>query len=315
MRMIGNLKEETHANRFAAYLVTKGIQTQLDPSDGSFEIWVRDEDKVGDAIKELDEFQKNPNDGTYRAAEAEAVLIQKKERKKAEEAKSNIVDASQNWNRFGVKRKQPLTIALSVICVILFLWANLSEQSETYVFSRLAFLDTTSSANFAQKDSLRFRFRDVRKGEIWRVFTPAVMHVDILHIAMNLIGFVYLGGQIESHRGTWRFGLLVIFVAVFSNVLQGCFGGINFLGISGVVYGAFGYLWMKTIFEPESGMFISEFLIILGVAWILAGIFGITAMFGMGNMANWAHVGGLVAGVVVAMLPTFFKNLKKPKRL
>ena len=312
MRLIGSLKDETHAKRFSAYLLTKEIQTQLDAYDGNYHLWVRDEDKVQQANDEFNQFKENPDDGIYRAAEAEAILIEKKAQQKVVDAQKNVVQASNNWSRLGVKRKQPLTIALTIICIVVFVWMHWINGGESYVYSKLAFLDTTTNLELDQ--SLQSRFQDIRNGEIWRTFTPAVMHVDELHIAMNLIGLVFLGGQIETNRGTWRYGVLIIFVAVISNLLQGCFGGLHFMGISGVVYGMCGYLWMKTIFEPDSGMYISEFLIILGVAWILAGIFGLTKLLGMGEMANWAHVGGLVAGVVVAMIPTLLTSFKNSER-
>ena len=45
---------------------------------------------------------------------------------------------------------------------------------------------------------------------------------------------------------------LVLVIAALSNLGQYFVSGPNFCGISGVVYGLFGYIWMKGRFDPAS---------------------------------------------------------------
>ena len=97
------------------------------------------------------------------------------------------------------------------------------------------------------------------KGELWRTVTPIFIHLDWLHIAFNMIMFFQFGALIESLKGTVRLGGLILAIAVISNVAQAvgpdAWGGTPaFGGMSGVVYGLFGYVWIKSTFCPEAGI-------------------------------------------------------------
>ena len=82
---------------------------------------------------------------------------------------------------------------------------------------------------------------EVRHGEIWRLFTPILMHGDFLHIFFNMLWLRDLGSMIEGRQGTWLFALQVLVFALISNMVQYILSGPSFLGMSGVVYGLFGY--------------------------------------------------------------------------
>ena len=60
MRLIGQLESKQHAERFAAYLTTKEISSHVEPENGSWEIWIRDEDQINSAVDFLNEFKTDP---------------------------------------------------------------------------------------------------------------------------------------------------------------------------------------------------------------------------------------------------------------
>ena len=72
--------------------------------------------------------------------------------------------------------------------------------------------------------------------------------------------------------------------------------------MSGVVYGLFGYIWIKGKFDPRSGLGLPQQTVFMMLGWFVACVFIIP------NVANWAHGIGLVAGMVIAagglMLPS-----------
>ena len=44
-------------------------------------------------------------------------------------------------------------------------------------------------------------FEKIGIGQVWRIFTPALLHLDLLHIFFNILWFVLLGNQIEFRLG------------------------------------------------------------------------------------------------------------------
>jgi GlpG protein len=67
-------------------------------------------------------------------------------------------------------------------------------------------------------------------------------------------------------------------------------------GLSGVVYALFGYVWVKGETEPEQGLAIDSQTVMFMLFWLFLCMTG-----AVGNVANASHVGGLVAGVAVAL--------------
>ena len=64
-----------------------------------------------------------------------------------------------------------------------------------------------------------------------------------------------------------------------------------FGGISGVVCGLFGYVWMKGLYEPEQGMILHPNSVTFGLLWVALCMTGV-----FGPIANAAHVVGLDHG-------------------
>ena len=154
------------------------------------------------------------------------------------------------------------------------------------------------------------RLSDIRSGEVWRLVTPIFIHFGFLHILFNMMWLRELGTAIEFRRGSLRFVLFVLAIAVSSNLGQYTVnrimeeGGPNFGGMSGVVYGMFGYIWMKSHFDPASGFFIPRNLVIMMIGWFFLCMTGF-----VGPIANTAHAVGLCGGMLTGYLPTLWRNL------
>ena len=71
-----------------------------------------------------------------------------------------------------------------------------------------------------------------------------------------------------------------------------------FGGMSGVVYGLFGYLWIKVIVDPAAGLAMPSST----VFWLL-GWFFLCMTARVGPVANVAHAVGLGVGMLAAFLP------------
>jgi GlpG protein len=149
----------------------------------------------------------------------------------------------------------------------------------------------------------------IRRGQVWRLVTPIFLHFGILHLVFNMFWLRDLGGMIELRRGTWRLALIVLAAAVIPNLAQYFWAGPFFGGMSGVVYALFGYVWIKGRYEPHLGLGVSQETAFIMLAWLVLCMTG-----WVGDIANAAHVAGLVVGVVIAYLPIGVRRLQRGMR-
>ncbi len=131
--------------------------------------------------------------------------------------------------------------------------------------------------------------------EPWRIITPIFLHFSIWHILFNMMWLVQLGQVIETLRGSVRFALMVLVIAVVSNVGQFLWTGSPYFGgMSGVVYGLFGYVWMKSWYEKSSGFYVTQNMVFWMIGWYVICLTGY-----IGPVANAVHGFGLVVGVIL----------------
>ncbi len=308
MRQIGTLENPSEAQRFTAFLIAQGITAEAEDETGGWVIWVHDENDLEPSREALEQFRAEPNHPRYRDAEAAAERIRRAQRKKREEARKNQVEMRQRWNRSPVRRS-PLVWVLVGLSVLVALATNFGgdvEPVQSYLsFSRVA--DIGGDRVSFPKDG----FAQIKQGQLWRLVTPIFLHFGIVHLVFNMFVLYYLGSQVEDRRGTLRFAAMVLLIAVASNVAQYSFEKSPlFGGMSGVGYGLFGYVWVKSVREPEAGMFISPFNVALLLGWLIACILREVEPFGQvlaivipQRVANTAHVVGLVFGLSLAFLP------------
>jgi GlpG protein len=143
---------------------------------------------------------------------------------------------------------------------------------------------------------------EIDAGQLWRLVTPIFMHFSIAHILFNMWMLYDLGTLIERQMGSRWFVLLVLAIALPSNFAQylcGPTGGV-FGGMSGVVFGLFGYAWIRGRLDPTCGLYLRPDVVFWIMAWF--GLCALGGTFNVGNVANWAHGGGLAAGVAIGYL-------------
>ena len=275
MRLVGNVSNASHASRFADYLLTLEITARVDAEGNAFSIWVRDEQSIDRARELYAEFQLSPEADRYVQAATDARIIRRDEEKRQRQIEKKTIDVRRTWNQPPPNRC-PITLSLIIICVVVYLLPRNST-----VFQLLL-----------PPQSIQHLF--ATKG-FWRLITPIFLHGDIWHLIFNLLWLYILGQIIELRRGPWRYFTLVLLIALVSNFLQFAFSGPS-IGISGVVCGIFGYVWIKSLFDPQLGMYISSFMAI---------IFIVSLFIWRPEVAHVAHFGGLFTGILIASLPIF----------
>src|SRR3954471_2308231 len=135
---------------------------------------------------------------------------------------------------------------------------------------------------------------NVADGELWRLVTSGFLHAGLIHLAFNMYALYILGSMLEPAIGRVRFGLLY-----FVSMLCGSFGALLLtpdkptVGASGAVFGlmagAIVIMRNRGIDPMASGL---PFW--LGLNLVLT--------FTLANLSVGGHLGGIVGGVLTAIL-------------
>jgi membrane associated rhomboid family serine protease len=151
---------------------------------------------------------------------------------------------------------------------------------------------------------------DVRamEDQPWRLLTACLLHagqlrspdfaVGLMHLGFNLYWLWTLGAVIEEGFGHLRTAILVVLSAVAGSALEYGFAG-SAVGLSGVVYGLAGFAWILERRVPKYGGIMDPGRLRILLGWLVLCI-GLT-IGGVLPVANFAHVGGLVVGVLMAL--------------
>jgi len=148
-------------------------------------------------------------------------------------------------------------------------------------------------------------FEKISQGEVWRTFTPALLHVDLFHLVFNLFWLIALGRIVEERVGIFKYLLLSLVIGIVSNTAQYLMTGLHFYGYSGVISGLFGYTYVDkkkgTPYPFPDSLFPLTFVFIFGMAAIdtLLALSPVKTSFGI---ANTAHITGLLTGIVLGYL-------------
>lgn len=283
MRMIAEHPEQKLIGKFVNYLKSRGIGAEIRPRDKSWSLWVHHEDACCDVRQEFDDYLADPADDKYMVETAPAPGEKPQEPRKT--ARKPFWEVGFTARRRGPAHGyMPVTILLLVLSVVATL---------PYLFGLRIAEPVIQGLRTDGRVALQW----------WRLFTPAFLHFSWLHILFNMLWLRELGSRIERRKGPWF--MLVFFLATsgVSNYAQWVAGeGQLFGGMSGVVYGLFGYIWIKSRLFPEEGFSIDQGTVMMLMLWFFLGWTGILPI------ANWAHGFGLGSGMALALAPGMRRN-------
>ncbi len=238
MRQAGTISTKQDAQRFSDYLLSLGITSKVEPDNGQWAIWVHDENEIPRSRQELEQFQAEPQDPRYSAAEQTARQARRAAAEKKRQVERNFIDMRNEWN--NPWRRRPVTMVMIVFSVLVYVGAGFSPEE--------LFISTND------------KLTEIKNGEVWRLVTPIFWHANFLHIAFNMFWLYDLGSLVERRIGSFLYVLLVLAVAVSSNYAQFMATGPAFGGMSGVVYGLFGYAWVRGRLDPTCGLYLRRTL-------------------------------------------------------
>ena len=295
MRLLASLPDEDQASRFGDYLLTLSIENSVEQGASGWQVWVSDDDKVEAAKLELIKFQANPNAPQYSSAGRNAQKLRNQQEKQARRRAENFVDVRTQWARSATAFK-PVTVILILLSCIVGIASFLGKRPERLAPLRISARDIEPvETSLGPVQGLHWAISDlteIRQGQVWRLLTPILIHYGFLHLIFNMFWLRDLGFMIEQQKGAWWLVILVLAIGIPSNLAQYVVAGPWFGGMSGVVYGLFGYVWMKGKFAPHEGMALQQHTVFYMVAWFVLCFTGM-----VGAIANTAHAVGLIMGV------------------
>lgn len=299
MRHIGTLATERDARTFADWLLTRGVRCEVEPEPPAWSIWIVDEDHVPAGREALAIFAADPTAPVYQDARRQAAAIREAHIAKA---RASPVRTMRDIEVEGQTGLQPITIILMLVSITVTLLSEFGDRVEPFraAFSMVHFIEQGGKLWFDPT------FSEIRHGQVWRLFTPMFLHFTLLHLLFNMWGLYDVGSFLEARRGATRYLLLVLVTSLAGNVLQGLWVGPAFGGMSGVLYGLLGYAWIKSRYAPHLGIFVPPNAVMYFMTFLVLGFTG-----ALGPIANGAHVGGLLAGMVWAYLPIALEKLRR----
>ena len=272
MLRVGEADNKKKVKAFCAYLASQDIQSDCVEYEGQYELWIERAEQLEMVKKDW---------ASYLDDSSQARFSQRKDHR-AEKAASRKLKSSYRKNFKRQYNSKWLTITLMTISVVVY--GVLQTPERGLVLSKMLLYAPMGIMGLLVTSP-------------WQLVTPIFLHFSILHIVFNMYWLYVLGGLIETKEKNWKYGFLIFFAAVFSNLIQYWVSGPAFGGMSGVVYALFAYIWLSSRLNPMSGYWVRRDLVVWMLGWFVLCFTGF-----LGPVANFAHLGGLLMGALFAGL-------------
>ena len=197
-------------------------------------------------------------------------------------------DESKKAEEVFTKKTPYLTYIIMGICVLLYLLTsfyggNILEQNPNVLYKFGALV----SANFIGNNYI----------ELFRLVSSVFLHAGLLHLMCNMYSLYVIGPQLESFYGKSKFIIIYIVSGVVGNLLSMAFlqDNVVSVGASGAIFGLlgsllyFGYHYRVYLSGVIKSQIIPLIILNLGIGFVASGI------------NNFAHIGGLIGGLLISM--------------
>lgn len=150
-----------------------------------------------------------------------------------------------------------------------------------------------------------FHIGSIRSGEHFRMLSSAFLHVDIAHLAFNMITLYFFAPVVIDDLGTPVFLLVYFGSLVCGSLLTLQFHKNDYhyraVGASGAVTGV---LYSAILLRPDMNLYFFFIPIpipayIFGIGYLLYSIYGMKAK--RDNIGHTAHFGGAIGGYAITL--------------
>lgn len=189
----------------------------------------------------------------------------------------------------------------TITLLLCFIVAGLTGLGDNFTtISWFTFLDFRVQGDYLYFSPLA---QGLEQGQWWRLVSPMLLHFGVLHLAMNSLWYWELGKRIELRQGPWALLGLTVLFSLVSNLAQHYTSGPSlFGGLSGVLYGLLGHIWLYQWLAPNRYFNLPKGVLAMMLIWLVVCLTGVVGTLGLGQIANAAHVGGLLIGCLTGLL-------------
>ncbi len=155
-------------------------------------------------------------------------------------------------------------------------------------------------------DKYKFQIAPIQRGEKIRLFSSAFLHVDYVHLLMNMYVLYIFAPSIVNSVGVLKFLLIYVGSLLAGNALTLLYHKNNpyysAVGASGAIAGI---VYAAILLNPSMrlGIFPLPFYIpgyLFGILYIGYSIYGMKKQ--LGNIGHSAHLGGAIGGYLATLL-------------
>ncbi|WP_144823013.1 rhomboid family intramembrane serine protease [Marinobacter piscensis] len=276
MYRVKQLDTETDLGGFSQWLRSRGVPHRISEERGFQVLWLEDPEHAEPVLEALDRYLSEPD-------VRQAVAKQNR----------SPVFVAGRWQ--PSPRHAPVVLGIILLGVLMAWVTGLGTNQLT---ASLLIIDPRMYDWGSVAERIDALSATLAGGQVWRLFTPDFLHFSWTHIIFNAVMLWFLGSQVEWFDGRRRLIVLFIVTSLLSNGLQYVVSGPFFGGLSGVVYGILGYCWLSQRNRPRFQF--PPALVTFAVVWMVIGFTPLPEALGLGRMANEAHLGGFMAGLVLA---------------
>jgi GlpG protein len=296
MRLLRELDDEKTAQRLVDALADQTIETELKRGE-RYSVWVIEEQQLERANQlaadwldpnKRDVFEQSASRG-MRARELSARIEERRQR--------HIEAMARQLQSISRPRPTPLTWGLIGLCVAVGLLTELGAEKSSVALLTIADPRLPTSVTLFSLFGVTVPWLGLPWSEPWRLVTPVLVHFGIIHVLFNMLWLRDLGRILEATHGVRYLAAFVLVCAVVSNIAQYEIAqNAMFAGMSGVVYGLLGLVWLRGRLDPWVGYGLSTSTMQFMLIWFVLGFVG---NFGI---ANWCHLFGLLVGIAWAFV-------------
>ena len=195
----------------------------------------------------------------------------------------------------------PATLWTCGILVAIYLLLNIAgPRWSILALNHLAFISNVFEAQFQPRGG------GLSPAVMATLVSHGLLHLDLMHMALNTGFLLAFGSVVERRFGALGFGLMFAGCAAAGALTELAFNNQPYfylIGASGAVYGMMGGFVAMMIRRGGVARFTAlNFVVILLVLNLLLAMLGVSDFLAGAQVAWRAHIGGFVAGLVIALL-------------
>ncbi|MBU3661295.1 MAG: rhomboid family intramembrane serine protease [Flavobacteriales bacterium] len=150
---------------------------------------------------------------------------------------------------------------------------------------------------------------DIYSFQFWGIITNSFVHYELGHFLLNAVSLLILGTYLERRIGTKNFFLFGLIASTISSAFQLAFSNDAGIGLSGVNYAIFGFIFAKTFLDARFKIVTKNIALIVMTLFIPFCEY--MNRYGNWNVATIALFSGFLLGVMIAFYDSVYSKMVK----